>query len=155
VHFALLPLDTMRLPERHRNQLLVRQYDLERALEQRAIGLGATILRGHEIVAMRQDKRGVAGGLRAPDGELEVRSRFVVGCDGANSTVRQLAGVAFAPIAKEAELYGLVGDVEVAISDLPPQQQTGAHYQPSGSLYMAVPVGPDIMRLTTWEPCDQ
>src|SRR5262249_57308095 len=58
VHFALLPLDTMRLPERHRNQLLVRQYDLERALEQRAIGLGFTILRRHTHSATQiQDGR--------------------------------------------------------------------------------------------------
>ncbi|WP_433717156.1 rifampin monooxygenase [Actinoplanes sp. CA-051413] len=61
-------------------------------LEQHATALGAEIRRGCAVTDLQQDDDGVtvelAGGER-------LRSRYLVGCDGARSTVRKLLGVAF------------------------------------------------------------
>ncbi|HEV3050583.1 MAG TPA: bifunctional 3-(3-hydroxy-phenyl)propionate/3-hydroxycinnamic acid hydroxylase [Longimicrobium sp.] len=50
---------------------------------------------GREVTAIAQDAGGVTVEVRAVDGEERwtVRARFVLGCDGARSTVRRLAGI--------------------------------------------------------------
>ncbi|GIE30349.1 monooxygenase [Actinoplanes italicus] len=61
-------------------------------LEDHAIARGAQIRRGGTVTGAEQDADGVtvtlAGGER-------LRSRYLVGCDGARSTVRKLLGVGF------------------------------------------------------------
>ncbi|MBM7775244.1 2-polyprenyl-6-methoxyphenol hydroxylase-like FAD-dependent oxidoreductase [Actinokineospora baliensis] len=65
---------------------------IDRLLEEHAAGLGAQVRRGCAVTGLEQDDEGVtvelAGGER-------LRSRYVVGCDGARSTTRKLLGVAF------------------------------------------------------------
>ena len=57
---------------------------------------GATIERGAGLVELQQGGGDVACRLRHHDGSTElVRSRYVVGCDGARSTVRQQSGIGF------------------------------------------------------------
>jgi 2-polyprenyl-6-methoxyphenol hydroxylase-like FAD-dependent oxidoreductase len=65
---------------------------LEARLDGRARDLpGVTLRRGVEVTGM--DREGDTVVLRTADGP-DVRARYVVGCDGANSTVRTLAGFA-------------------------------------------------------------
>jgi 2-polyprenyl-6-methoxyphenol hydroxylase-like FAD-dependent oxidoreductase len=65
---------------------------LEARLDGRARDLpGVTLRRGVEVTGM--DREGDTVVLRVADGP-DVRARYVVGCDGANSTVRTLAGLA-------------------------------------------------------------
>lgn len=68
---------------------------LEAALVGRVDALeGIEVLRGVEATTLDQDADGVTVGAFGADGRaLEARGRFVVGCDGANSTVRRLAGL--------------------------------------------------------------
>jgi 3-(3-hydroxy-phenyl)propionate hydroxylase len=69
---------------------LFHQPDLEAVL--RSAVLAEPLVRleeGVEVAALRQDADGVAVGLRGGD---EVRAGFLLGCDGANSTVRRLVG---------------------------------------------------------------
>ncbi|GAA3224964.1 FAD-dependent monooxygenase [Actinocorallia longicatena] len=65
---------------------------IERVLEEHAVALGAQVLRGRAVTGCEQDDAGVtvelAGGER-------LRARYLVGCDGARSTVRKLLGVGF------------------------------------------------------------
>lgn len=57
----------------------------EATLDRRAVELGVDVRRGVEVTAIEQhDDHVVVGGVAA---------RYVVGCDGANSTVRTLLGV--------------------------------------------------------------
>ena len=65
---------------------------LEAALDRRAGEVGVGVRRGVEVADLSQDATGVT--LRTATGEA-VRARYVVGCDGANSTVRRLTGVGF------------------------------------------------------------
>ncbi len=61
-------------------------------LEEQAIALGAQVRRGGAVAGFEQDDDGVT--VELADGET-LRSRYLVGCDGARSTVRKLLGVGF------------------------------------------------------------
>ncbi len=65
------------------------QPDLEQLLDERARALGVDVRRGVDVTGIESGGDGVV--VRGADGTA-VTARFVVGCDGANSTVRtQLA----------------------------------------------------------------
>ncbi|MET3807850.1 2-polyprenyl-6-methoxyphenol hydroxylase-like FAD-dependent oxidoreductase [Nakamurella sp. UYEF19] len=64
----------------------------ERLLTEHAVELGAEIHRGCELVGLTQDEHGVTVQLAGGD---QLRSRYLVGCDGGRSTVRKLLGVGF------------------------------------------------------------
>jgi 2-polyprenyl-6-methoxyphenol hydroxylase-like FAD-dependent oxidoreductase len=68
---------------------------LEARLESRVGELPSiTVRRGVEAVAVSQDVDGVTISARDRDGAaVDVRSRYAVGCDGANSTIRQLLDI--------------------------------------------------------------
>ena len=72
------------------------QPELEAVLDARARSLdGVTALRGCEVVAIDGDAHGVTAQARRSDGTtLSVRARYGVGCDGANSFVRDRLGIA-------------------------------------------------------------
>ncbi|WP_066370886.1 rifampin monooxygenase [Herbidospora mongoliensis] len=63
-----------------------------RLLEEHAIERGAQVRRGRAVAAFEQDDEGVT--VELSDGE-RLRSRYLIGCDGARSTVRKLLGVGF------------------------------------------------------------
>jgi 2-polyprenyl-6-methoxyphenol hydroxylase-like FAD-dependent oxidoreductase len=68
---------------------------LERVLDDFARELGAEIRRGREVVGLSQDDATVSADVRGPDGPDRVTARYLVGCDGAGSRVRDLAGIPF------------------------------------------------------------
>jgi 2-polyprenyl-6-methoxyphenol hydroxylase-like FAD-dependent oxidoreductase len=68
---------------------------LERVLDERARELGAEIRRGHEVVGLSQDEDMVTAEVRGPDGQDRMTARYLVGCDGASSRVRDLAAIPF------------------------------------------------------------
>ncbi len=71
--------------------LMIQQPRLERLLGERAAELGVRIQWGHELTSLTQDETAVR--LQGPG--FETRARYVVGCDGGNSRVRELAGIGF------------------------------------------------------------
>lgn len=72
------------------------QYETERILEERLACFGGRIERGTELLSLAQDPDGVTSRLRTAAGEeLEIRSLFLVGCDGAHSVVRKTLGLSF------------------------------------------------------------
>jgi 2-polyprenyl-6-methoxyphenol hydroxylase-like FAD-dependent oxidoreductase len=77
--------------------LLLPQSRTEAILSERLAALGVEIERGAELAGLAQDEEGVTAMLRhGEDGRMEeVRSRYLVGCDGARSFVRQALGIAF------------------------------------------------------------
>ncbi len=102
------------------------QPQLERVLDERARELGAEIRRGQEVVGLSQDDATVTADVRGPDGPDRVTARYLVGCDGASSRVRDLAGIPFPGITyPEVQRLALVtvpesvtllenGDIDVA-----------------------------------------
>jgi flavoprotein hydroxylase len=66
------------------------QPGVEQLLDRRARQVGVDVRRGVEVVTIEQDDdRVVLGGTK----RTRVRAQYAVGCDGANSTVRALAGL--------------------------------------------------------------
>ena len=102
------------------------QPQLEHELGELARELGADIRRGQEVVGLRQDDATVTADVRGPDGRYPVTAHYLVGCDGASSRVRELAGFPFLGITyPEVQRLGMVavpesvtvldnGDLDVA-----------------------------------------
>ncbi|MFE6946251.1 FAD-dependent monooxygenase [Streptomyces chartreusis] len=97
-HFGGVPLD-LTLPSPWPGQWKVPQTRTEELLQDWVVGLGADLRRGHELRAVRVGEDGGAGVeavAAGPGGRaLRVRARFVVGCDGEDSTLRRLTGAEF------------------------------------------------------------
>jgi len=95
--------------------LFVSQAETERLLGDHLATEGVAIERGVELVSFAPNVDGVECVLRHGDGRTEaLRARYLVGCDGAHSTVRKGAGIAF-----EGDAYlqdFLLGDVEADAS---------------------------------------
>ncbi|MEU4317468.1 FAD-dependent monooxygenase [Nocardia fluminea] len=87
------------------------QYETERILRRHLESLGTRVERGVRLVGFTQDEDGVDAVLAGPAGEHMVRARYLVGCDGAHSTVRKTLGLTFEGAAF-AEQY-MLGDVEL------------------------------------------
>jgi 2-polyprenyl-6-methoxyphenol hydroxylase-like FAD-dependent oxidoreductase len=76
--------------------LFVSQAETEQVLLDHLAARGVGVERGVELVAFHADPIGVTCTLRHADGQTErVHSRYLVGCDGAHSTVRRRAGIPF------------------------------------------------------------
>ena len=76
--------------------LFLSQAETERILGEHLTAAGLGIDRGVELVGLDQTPDGAVASLRHADGREEpVSARYVVGCDGAHSTVRHLAGIGF------------------------------------------------------------
>ncbi|MFF3322949.1 FAD-dependent monooxygenase [Streptomyces sp. NPDC002889] len=94
------------------------QYETERLLDDHLARWDTRIERGTELVSFEQDADGVTSRLTTSTGdEQELRSRYLIGCDGAHSVVRRTLGLAFEGSAFPEEY--MLGDVEVDWS-LPP-----------------------------------
>ncbi|HEY3483093.1 MAG TPA: FAD-dependent monooxygenase [Streptomyces sp.] len=93
--FGGLHVDLSNLADPPMHALPLPQARLERLLDDRARELGAEIRRGHEVVAVAQDGDSVTAEVRGPDGPYRVTARYLVGCDGPRSRVRELAGIGF------------------------------------------------------------
>ncbi|MFD1661101.1 rifampin monooxygenase [Streptomyces caeni] len=97
-----------RLDTAHPYGLATPQPVTERLLNERVLELGAEIRRGCEVVGLNQDEDGVT--VELADG-THLRSRYLVGCDGARSVVRKRLGVAFP--GEPAKVETLLGEMEV------------------------------------------
>jgi 2-polyprenyl-6-methoxyphenol hydroxylase-like FAD-dependent oxidoreductase len=93
---ALLEIDFRNLPSAYPYTLMLPQSDTEAVLLARPQARGQTILRPCELTAVRSDAEGAAATVCDQNGEHNVRARYVVGCDGMHSTVREQAGIPFA-----------------------------------------------------------
>jgi 2-polyprenyl-6-methoxyphenol hydroxylase-like FAD-dependent oxidoreductase len=146
-HFAHLFLEPTELAEPHEYTHVLPQAHLERWLEERAGALGARVLRGHEVVGLAQDGDGVTVRVRTGGTERDLRCAYVVGCDGARSAVRQLAGIDFP--GTDEPFYGIVGDLATELTD-EVIGHIGAHQCPGG-VYTVSPFGPGGVRIATGE----
>jgi 2-polyprenyl-6-methoxyphenol hydroxylase-like FAD-dependent oxidoreductase len=100
--FGTLQVDLGHLPEPPLRGISLPQAKLERFLDEHARELGAEIRRGHEVIGAEQDvegegeENGVLVRVRGPQNRTyQVTARFLVGCDGPRSRVRDLAGIPF------------------------------------------------------------
>ncbi|WP_225821363.1 FAD-dependent monooxygenase [Streptomyces naphthomycinicus] len=94
--FGRLTVDLSVLPSRFRHLLVLPQYEVENALERRAVAAGAEFRYETEVTGLDQDADGVTVEVRGPEGRTEtVRAAYAVGADGMRSAVRDAVGLPF------------------------------------------------------------
>ena len=109
--------------------IAIPQYETERVLAEALAMHGLHIERGLRLTAFEQDADGVTATLSSDAGDSRVRCRYLIGADGAHSTVRKGLGLSFEGGAFD-EQY-MLGDVEVDWS-LPRDQVLRAMHQTEG-----------------------
>ncbi|PRY02682.1 FAD-dependent monooxygenase [Allonocardiopsis opalescens] len=82
-------------PQEPPSVFLIGQAEVEAALRDRVAELGGTIRWEHELVDLAAGDGRVTAILKGPQGEARHPADWLVGCDGAHSTTRSLAGIAF------------------------------------------------------------
>ena len=89
-----IALDT--LPSRFNHLLVLPQYEIETALQRRAVEAGVRFAYETEVTGLVQDEAGVTLRVRGSGGEAEeLRAAYVVGADGMHSAVRESIGLPF------------------------------------------------------------
>jgi 2-polyprenyl-6-methoxyphenol hydroxylase-like FAD-dependent oxidoreductase len=130
--------------------LFLSQAETERVLADHLATRGLAVDRGVELVGLAEHEDHVVCRLRHRDGhEEQAEARFVVGCDGAHSAVRKLAGVPFVGatypqtfVLADVEADGVTpGAVHVFVS-------------PKGMLFLFPLVRPASWRLLAMRPRD-
>jgi 2-polyprenyl-6-methoxyphenol hydroxylase-like FAD-dependent oxidoreductase/heme-degrading monooxygenase HmoA len=102
------------LPELPYAHLGLPQYETERILTERLATLGVRPQRGAELIAFSRDDDGVLATLAIAGGGREtVRAKYLVGCDGAHSKVRELLGLTFSGGRGQFPQLFMLGDVDV------------------------------------------
>jgi 2-polyprenyl-6-methoxyphenol hydroxylase-like FAD-dependent oxidoreductase len=116
-HFAGIPflegdVDTtqwkLRLPGSPPTNLISTMEEMETVLSRRAEELGVAIERGLAVQNFQQSAEGVT----VHAGNNSFRTKYLVGCDGARSIIRKLAGFEFA--GTEPEFTGYTTQVDMA-----------------------------------------
>jgi 2-polyprenyl-6-methoxyphenol hydroxylase-like FAD-dependent oxidoreductase len=140
-HFGGLSdrMDFSVLDTPHPFTLALPQARTEELFEQRATDLGATVRRGRQVVGLTPE------GVELADGEI-VEGRYVVGCDGTRSTVREAAGIDFP--GTDATTWGWLGDV---VLDAPPERGFASVTGPDGGLMVVLLPG-GVHRIVGGDP---
>ncbi|MEV5582692.1 FAD-dependent monooxygenase [Streptomyces parvus] len=93
--FGDVHLDLRHLPDPPMRAAQIPQPRLERLLEEHVERLGTRVIRAHEVVGISQDRDRVSAEVRCAEGPYRVNARYLVGCDGPRSRVREQAGISF------------------------------------------------------------
>ena len=76
-------------------QLHAGQHDVARAAMEHARKLGVEVLFEHEVTALEDGSDGVNVTVATPEGEKTLAAKWLIGADGARSSVRRLADIEF------------------------------------------------------------
>src|SRR5215213_5283220 len=130
-----------RLDTAHPYVLGIPQTTTDRLLTEHATELGVEIRRGCEVVGLRQDDHGVT--VELADG-TQLRSQYLVGCDGGHSTVRRLLGIGFPGEPTRREW--LLGEMELTA---PPETLNAVitEVRKTHKAFGAVPLGDGVYRI--------
>jgi 2-polyprenyl-6-methoxyphenol hydroxylase-like FAD-dependent oxidoreductase len=120
------------LSSRYPFGLVLPQYETEDVLERRLAELGGAVEHGVRCLGLRSDATGATVRLEHEHGVEEARVGWVVGCDGAASTVRAAAGIG---MRQRLEPEGwIAADVRLRA----PLEPTGVNYFLSGGRVLHV-----------------
>ncbi|MBT2408750.1 MULTISPECIES: rifampin monooxygenase [unclassified Streptomyces] len=130
-----------RLDTAHSYVLGIPQQVTERLLTARATELGTEIRRSCELIGLSQDEHGVT--VELADG-TQLRSRYLVGCDGGRSTVRKLLGIGFP--GEPSTVETLLGEMKLTAS---PEELAAvvAEVRKTQQRFGAIPQGDGMYRV--------
>src|SRR5579883_600357 len=132
------------IPSQYPYGLFIPQSETERLLEAHLISLGGRVERQVELAGLEQDEAGVAVDLALPEGaRAGLRAKWLIGCDGAHSTVRHKLDLAFAGETEQSDwlLADLYLDGTAVASD-----EISLFWHPEGVLAI-FPIGPGRFRV--------
>jgi 2-polyprenyl-6-methoxyphenol hydroxylase-like FAD-dependent oxidoreductase len=137
-HFAGIPFldgnidrsQWNRLPGSTQTSLISEMEELETVLTRRAEALGIVIMRGFAVTNFHQTE----GGVTVQSGDRSFQSKWLVGCDGARSVVRKMAGFEFA--GTEPEFTGYTARVDIADAE---KLKPGRNVTPTGMYLQSQP----------------
>ncbi len=166
--FGPLRLELSALGASPLHVLAIPQRRLEQQLEDRLGELGGRVRRGHELTGLAQEADRVVLTVRGPAGQYELDACYAVGCDGAHSVARKLAGIGFPGVTSaEVTRIGRVilptamivagsGEVDVpGVGRLRPAEQvktTGGSYSLAPLASLDAGAAPDAYIVSTREP---
>jgi len=102
------------IPSRYNYILVLEQSETERLLEKELNRLGVQVERQTELMTATENGTIINSTIKRITGETShVESEFVIGCDGAHSTVRRLLGMPFEGAAYDGEF--ILGDVKIEL----------------------------------------
>ena len=131
--------------------LLLPQSRTEALLAARLAELGCAIERNVELVGLAQDASGVTATLRHADGRSEtVTTRYLAGCDGARSAVRQALDIAFEGYT-ESQTF-LLADVKIDGGDL--DHRSIYLWWHNGGTIAMFPFGEEVWRIFSMRGSD-
>ena len=143
-HFGGMPIDYTIVPGGNFGVRGVPQSVTEAILARWATGLGAEVRRGWKLTGLTAGDDGVEAEFATPAGPRRLRAPYVVGCDGARSAVRTLAGIEFPGF--DATLEMLMADFADADLRLRPSGELG-----SAGMVVVLPIGPNARRVVVYE----
>ncbi|MEU6834636.1 FAD-dependent monooxygenase [Streptomyces rubiginosohelvolus] len=91
---------------------LIAQWRLEEILRDRLAGYGVRVELGREVTGLAEEPGGRHVDVTFAEGRTE-RARYVIGCDGAHSSVRKRLGIGFEGTTAEDQVM-VCGDVDLA-----------------------------------------
>ena len=68
------------------------QNEVEKQLENELLALNLDIKREFELVDYQQNEKGMSSVIKTKNKKITIESRFLIGCDGGNSKVREIMG---------------------------------------------------------------
>src|ERR1700722_807 len=124
--------------------LMLPQSETERLLEERLAVLGLTVERQTEVLGFTATDSGAQVRLRLPDGQEEtVAAEWLLGCDGAHSTVRHTLGVPFSGETMDSDW--ILADVHM--SGYPfPDSEASVYWHKDGA-FVIFPIAPGRYRV--------
>lgn len=137
-----------RIPSRYPFLLMLPQSETEKILNAHMESLGVRTERGVELVSLTQPESLVVAVLRHPDGtEEQINPAWVIGCDGAHSTVRGLADIPFEGAGVPLSFF--LGDMICEGPDVP-IDRLSIHLHHGDVVFMA-PLPNNVVRLIVAE----
>jgi 2-polyprenyl-6-methoxyphenol hydroxylase-like FAD-dependent oxidoreductase len=145
---VIATFDATRLPHRYNFILGLAQSETEKLLAATLAEHGVAVERGIEVIDIAQTSGGARARARTPSGEIEFSADWIVGADGAHSTVRRRLGLDFpgAPYPFHWSLadVDLAGDVEEDFVEL--------RLDWRGPIIVRVPIAPGVHRVISNGP---
>ncbi|MGW3819514.1 FAD-dependent monooxygenase [Streptomyces sp. NPDC005046] len=145
-HFGGVRFDLGMLDEDHSGVLGLSQARTEEALASWLEELGVPVRRGREVTGLRESAEGVVVRFDGPGGPGEESAAYVVGCDGAGSTVRALAGIPAVGWEATRGMY------TAEITGAAPRPRPIGERLAGGSMVVCTPLGEGRCRIVIHDP---
>ncbi len=140
-HFGGVRIDLGLLDENHSGVLGLSQARTEEMLGNWLVELGIPVRRGYELTGLRETPDGVVAAFDGPEGRSEDAAGYLVGCDGAQSTVRALAGI------DSSRFQATRGMYTAEITGVAPRPRPIGERLPGGNMVVCTPLGDGRCRI--------